>query len=165
MPHSLLLRAKRAFVSVLLKLAVEYGVAADVNRESDDKAISQAYRRVVRKVHPDKGGSKKKFQTLQVAKETWDTARQGARPAGNPALSEGQLVLLSAQSGQFRVHAQAVLLTYSGKWSLALWAAFVEWVRCQLAPWTVRSWCGHRMRMACWGSGVPGIYTSTYVYI
>ena len=56
MPHSLLLRAKRAFVSVLLKLAVDYGVAADVNRESDDKAISQAYRRVVRKVHPDKGG-------------------------------------------------------------------------------------------------------------
>jgi len=81
-----------------------YGVAADVNRESDDKAISQAYRRVVRKVHPDKGGSKKKFQTLQVAKEAWDAARQGARPAGNPALSEGQLVLLSAQSGQYRVH-------------------------------------------------------------
>ena len=60
MPHSLLLRAKRAFVSVLLKLAVDYGVAADVNRESDDKTISQAYRRVVRKVHPNKGGSKKK---------------------------------------------------------------------------------------------------------
>ena len=111
MPHSLLLRAKRAFVSVLLKLAFDYGVAADVSRESDDKAISQAYRRVVRKVHPDKGGSKKKFQTLQVAKEAWDAARQGARPAGNPALSEGQLVLLSAQSGQYRVHAQAVLLT------------------------------------------------------
>ena len=60
MPHSLLLRAQRAFVSVLLKLAFDYGVAADVNRESDDKAISQAYRRVVRKVHPNKGGSKKK---------------------------------------------------------------------------------------------------------
>jgi len=149
MPLSLIQRAKRAFVSVLLKLAFDYGVAVDINRESDDKAVSQCYRRVVKKVHPDKGGNKKKFQTLQVAKEAWDTARQGAHPAGNPALSEGQLVLLSAQSGQYRVQAQAVLLTYSGKWSLQLWAAFVAWVRCQLAPWTVRSWCGHRMGMAC----------------
>ena len=30
------------------------------------------------KVHPDKGGHKKTFQTLQVAKEAWDTARQSA---------------------------------------------------------------------------------------
>ena len=104
MPHSLLLRAKRAFVSVLLKLAFEYGIAADVNRESDDKAISQSYRRVLKKGHLDKDGNKKKLQALLVAKEAWDTARQGARPAGNPALSEGQLVLLSAQSGQYRVH-------------------------------------------------------------
>ena len=85
MPLSLLQRAKRAFVSVLLKLALDYGVAADVNRDSDDKVILQSYRRVVKKVHPDKGGNKKKFQALQSAKEAWDTARQRARPAGNPA--------------------------------------------------------------------------------
>ena len=130
MPLSLIQRAKRALVSVLLKLAFDYGVAVDINRESDDRALLQCYRRVVKKVHPDKGGHKKTFQTLQVAKEAWDTARQGARPAGNPALVEGQLVLASAQSKQYRVHAQAVLLTYSGKWSLQLWAAFVAWVRC-----------------------------------
>ena len=41
MPHSLLLRAKRAFVSVLLKLAFDYGVAADVNRESDRRPGDQ----------------------------------------------------------------------------------------------------------------------------
>ena len=57
MPLSLLQRAKRAFVSVLLKLALDYGVAADVNRDSDDKVILQSYRRVVKKVHPDKGGN------------------------------------------------------------------------------------------------------------
>ena len=89
MPLPLLQRAKRAFVSVLLKLALDYGVAADVNRDSDDKVILQSYRRVVKKVHPDKGGNKKKFQALQSAKEAWDTAQQRARPAGNPALSEG----------------------------------------------------------------------------
>ena len=127
MPLSFLQRAKRALVSVLLKLAFDYGVAADINRESEDRAVLQRYRRVVKKVHPDKGGHKKTFQTLQVAKEAWDTARQGARPAGNPALVEGQLVLASAQSKQYRVHAQAVLPTYSGKWSLQLWAAFVAY--------------------------------------
>ena len=107
MPLSLLQRAKRAFVSVLLKLAFDYGAAVDINRESDDRAVLQCYRRVVKKVHPDKGGHKKTFQTLQVAKEAWDTARQAARPAGNPALSEGQLVLVSAQSKQYRAQAQA----------------------------------------------------------
>ena len=37
---------------------------------------------------------------------------------------EGQLVVASAQSKQYRVAAQSVLLIYSGKWSLQLWAAF-----------------------------------------
>ena len=90
MPLSLLQRAKRAFVSVLLTLALDYGVAADVNRDSDDKVILQSYRRVVKKVHPDQGGNKKKFQALQSAKEAWDTAQQRARPAGNPASPEEQ---------------------------------------------------------------------------
>ena len=76
MPLSLLQRAKRAFVSVLLKLAFDYGVAADVNRDSDDKVILQSDRRVIKKVHPDKGGNKKKFQALQSAKEAWDKARR-----------------------------------------------------------------------------------------
>ena len=91
MPHSLLPRATRTFVSVLLKLAFDYGVVADISRESDDKAISQAYRRVLRKVHPDKGGSKKKFQALQAAKEAWDSARQGARPEGRGGEGRGEV--------------------------------------------------------------------------
>ena len=90
MPNSSLLRAKRTFVSVLLKLAFDYGDAADVNRESDDKAISQAYRRVLREVHPDKGGSKKKFHALQAAKEAWDSARQGTRPEGRGGEGRGR---------------------------------------------------------------------------
>ena len=69
MHNYLLLRAKRAFVSVLLKLAFEYGIAADVNRESDDKAISQAYRRVVRKVHPDKGGSRRNSRRCRLPRK------------------------------------------------------------------------------------------------
>ena len=75
MPLSLLQRAKRAFVTVLLKLALDYGVAADVNRDSDDKVILQSYRRVVKKVHPDKGGNKKKFQPLTNSKREYNKNR------------------------------------------------------------------------------------------
>ena len=87
MPHSTVYRAKRSLVSVLLRLAAACGLALDITRESEDGAVLQAYRRVVKKVHPDKGGSKKRFQELQGAKEAWETARQTPRPAGNPELS------------------------------------------------------------------------------
>ena len=65
----MLLRAKRTFVSVLLKLAFDYGVAADVNRESDDKAISQAYRRVLREVHPDKAAARRNSRRCRLPRK------------------------------------------------------------------------------------------------
>ena len=61
--------AKRAFAALLLALAVVHSLAVKVNRESDDKDVLAAYRRVVLKVHPDKCGKKKDFQKLQAAKE------------------------------------------------------------------------------------------------
>jgi hypothetical protein len=141
MPASILDRAKRALVSLLLRLASAYGVALDVRRESDEKAILQAYRRIAKKVHPDKGGTKKSFQALQAAKEAWDSARVERRPSGNPQLAENKLVLSSASSADgYRVRATAVLLTYSGSWSLPLWRAFIAWLRGRLSSWTVRNW-------------------------
>ena len=74
MPISTILRAKRAFVSILLRLASFYGVALELDREAADDRVLKAYRRVVVKAHPDKGGHKTKFQSLQAAKETWDSA-------------------------------------------------------------------------------------------
>ena len=71
MPCSTLLRLKRELVSVLLSLVSAYGVATDVNRDSEDDAILVAYRRVVKKVHPDKGGTKDRFQSIMLAYETW----------------------------------------------------------------------------------------------
>ena len=56
MPSSLLTLAKRAFIRVLLAFAAQYAVGVTVNRDSTDAEIVKAYRRVVRKVHPDKGG-------------------------------------------------------------------------------------------------------------
>ena len=57
MPSSHVLVAKRALVKVLLSLATAYRVVTTVTRESADHAIVAAYKRLLLKVHPDKGGS------------------------------------------------------------------------------------------------------------
>ena len=56
-------------------------------------AVLQTYRRVIKKVHPDKGGKKRDFQKLQAAKEAWDTARNERRPSGNPAFVGSKAVV------------------------------------------------------------------------
>ena len=66
MPCSTLFRLKRALVSVLLSLASAYCIITEINRDSEDDAILGAYRRVAKKVHPDKGGTKRQFRTLQL---------------------------------------------------------------------------------------------------
>ena len=75
-------RAKRAFVRVLIGLASSYSVVVGVNRDSDDDTIHMAYRRVVRRVHPDKGGAVADAQQLQAAKDDWDAARKPIRRRG-----------------------------------------------------------------------------------
>ena len=131
-------RAKRALVSTL-QLASFYNIDLDLVRESADNIILGAYRRVAKRARPDKGGDKTKFQTLQAAKEEWDSARQsGPGPqGGNPNLAAGKLVVSSTASSDagFRVRSVAVLLTYCGKWSLGLWKSFVEWLRQRLVGW------------------------------
>ena len=53
---SALLAAKQALVLVLRALALTYGVAVDINRDSSDQSVAAAFRNVARKAHPDKGG-------------------------------------------------------------------------------------------------------------
>ena len=47
--------AKRACVRLIVSLALLYKAKGDVNRDSDDSAVLKASRKVVLKVHPDKG--------------------------------------------------------------------------------------------------------------
>jgi len=76
MPSSLLTLAKRAFIRVLLAFAAQYAVGVTVNRDSTDAEIVKAYRRVVRKVHPDKGGRDEDAKKLLAAKEEGDDAKK-----------------------------------------------------------------------------------------
>ena len=57
MARSQLSAVTRAFVSVLLALARAYSIAGvDVNRDASTRQLQKAYRKVLLKVHPDKGG-------------------------------------------------------------------------------------------------------------
>ena len=77
--------AKRSLVKVLLWLAVLYAVRLEVSRESPDKVLIKAYKRISLKAHPDKGGKLEHAQALNAAKDAWDKAReQGGRKAGRP---------------------------------------------------------------------------------
>ena len=81
MTTSAALLARRALVTVLLALAALYSVALTLTRDSCDAEVSAAYKKVVRKVHPDKRGSTADAQRLQAAKEKWSSAqRQAGRP-------------------------------------------------------------------------------------
>ena len=84
MPSSSVLLAKRSLVSLLLRLAVAYQVVISVNRTSPDAGVKAAFRKVVLKVHPDKGGDNAEFQKLQEAKEQWEAAAKSAK-SGRPA--------------------------------------------------------------------------------
>ena len=68
MPSSLFLVATRAFVKVLLALARTYELALQVNRESSAEQLVKAYKKVLLKAHPDKGGRKEDVQKLQEVK-------------------------------------------------------------------------------------------------
>ena len=57
MACSLVLLAKRASVRVLISVALAYGMALTINRDSTDQELRTAYRRLFLRAHPDEGGS------------------------------------------------------------------------------------------------------------
>ena len=77
--------ATRAFVSILLLLSRSHGIRLTVTRESPDPELTQAFRRVSRAVHPDRGGSADEAQRLNAARDKWNEARHNRRGAGRPA--------------------------------------------------------------------------------
>ena len=62
--------ATRAFVRTLVALATRYTVTVEVNRDSSSAQLLAAYKRLLRKVHPDKGGRTEDQQHLQTMKGT-----------------------------------------------------------------------------------------------
>ena len=76
--------SKRALVTLLLLLSATYVVPISICRDSPDEVVLGAYRKVVRKVHPDRGGLLADAQKLTAARDNWDTARRSKKSAGRP---------------------------------------------------------------------------------
>ena len=75
MAATLVQLAKRALVTLLLTFARQYQIPPlAINRDSSDKDVLNAFKKVARKVHPDKGGSKDDCQKLNNARDEWDKA-------------------------------------------------------------------------------------------
>ena len=85
-PLSPYIVAKRASASVLLSLARLQSLVLNISRDSPNAALSNAFKKVSRHVHPDRGGAVADSQRLSVARDNWDEARKGPRTgAGRPA--------------------------------------------------------------------------------
>ena len=83
MPVSPLQAARRAFATVLLQLARAYSVSLAITRDSTDKQLEGAFKRLAVKVHPDKGGVASDFQQLNNARDTWKQLA-GKQPKPQP---------------------------------------------------------------------------------
>jgi hypothetical protein len=158
MGSSSLLLAKRAFVKLLLALAAAYTITLAINRDSDDDAVTRAYRQVARKTHPDKGGSTKDAQQLNNAKDVWEKARSEGQFRGRPSssappqppppkparqsdLADPEQLKKKNARKEKRIHTPAVMMTYSGIRDYKQWRRFVAFVSGRLRTWGVKHWC------------------------
>ncbi|CAE8608571.1 unnamed protein product [Polarella glacialis] len=149
MAVSPLQRAKRAFVIVLQSIAAAYSVQLDVTRESADNLVTSAFRRVAKKVHPDKGGKLVDSQRLLAARQLWEDALRAASANGRPvsgkssATSSSQFSLSWAAESrrEFRIQSEAALLTYQGFNGLDHWRRLVSFVGSSFKRWRVKHWC------------------------
>ena len=160
--------AKRAFVRVLLALAVVYNVSLVITRDSPDADVVKAYKKVSLKAHPDKGGRAEDQKALHEAKQAWDKAVGEAAKPGRPQRASGSTGSDQGPGGhdtntsesrdttptewveladpaearrEYRIQSVGVLLTYNGVTDLAQWRRFVAFVRSRLKQWRVKHWC------------------------
>lgn len=89
--------AKRALVTLLIALAQQYGVRLALKREDLDVLVNAAFRKVVKHVHPDKGGRLEDAQRLQAARDRWVKAKS---ERGKPQHEGRQGVLLPVRQSK-----------------------------------------------------------------
>ena len=81
--------AKRALVSLIKAMAVQYHVIVMLNRDSPNAEVTRAFKKVALKAYPDKGGSTEDFRKLNEARESWEDCKAGKR-ASAPQQQDGQ---------------------------------------------------------------------------
>lgn len=137
---------KRAFDSLLKKLARKYNVQVEVVRESTDGQVGAAFRKVLRWAHPDKGGSEEDTKALNKAREDWEAAKQARQRQGRPAPeptahTESDTAAPVARNDRGkRIQAKAAMLTYQGISGLEQWKRFLVFWKDNLRTWSVKYW-------------------------
>ena len=74
--------AKRGLVKLLRSLAEKHGVQLVLTRDSTNKQVQQAFRKIALKVHPDKGGELAVFQELSNMMDAWQDLLKKSESAG-----------------------------------------------------------------------------------
>ena len=144
MVASVVQQTKRALVVLLRALAAVYGVQVTVNRDSPDKEVVVACRRVALKAHPDHGDDVRDQQRLNDARAAWEEARrkpqrEATAPKPQKAHADSLLVQRGAPTRkEYRVASEAVLLTYQGIVDVPQWCRLVG---TNTRKWKVKHWC------------------------
>lgn len=147
--------AKRALVTLLNKVACVYAVVLGITRDSSDGDVRQAYRKLSKKCHPDKGGKPEHQQSLNAAFDAWEDTQRAAKEkasqkAGASARRQRErgpeAAALVSTRGQnfgkeFRFQGGACLLTYQSFGEKDVWQRFLSFVTERLTVWKVRFWC------------------------
>ena len=134
-------------MSLLLSLAAAYGVDLKLAREACDDDVTKAFRRVSRRVPPDKGGVAADAQRLDAARDAWAAASKTSKGRGRPAqAAQAAPAAAAAAAGLapvcegFRVRSVAALLTYQS-WvltdSATTWQRFLQFTQGHVASWSV----------------------------
>ena len=140
-------KAKRALVVLVRALALTYKCAVLVGRDSPDKDVEAAHRKLSRHLQPGQGSAEDQ-QRLRAAHEAWEAQRRGAPGRGGkrtkaPAVTGAQQREPQEQGGRqaYRIASEAVLLTYQGVTGVDQWLRLNAFVRSSLTVWRVKYWC------------------------
>ena len=122
-----------ALFVVLKTLASQYGVsfpAVNVN-SATDADLKRLYKKLVVKVHPDKGGTADDFRNLKEAYDKWTHPPQRGWPPPPPTDDNaGSNGLVSANAENcYELRNKAAMLTYHGVQDLSQWDRMVQWLQ------------------------------------
>ena len=155
------IESKRKLVSLLRNLGVSYGETLNVTRESTDLQVKAAHRKILLRVHPDRGGCTADAQRLNEAWEKWTktlaaVVKQG-RPFKNRPTGAGEVGIADtiteqatepiqdvfSERAEYRVCGEAVLLTYQSFVDRSTWKEFLGFVETSIRVWKpkVKHWC------------------------
>lgn len=154
--------AKRALVTLLLTFAKLYAVNLNITRDADKKSVEAAFRKVVKRTHPDKGGKLEDQQRLQAARAKWQNLLQEKKPKQRSQVKnrkkERLLPIQASGNGSsakaFLIRSTAVLLTYHNIPESA-WNAFLQFLAQHFVLWQVLHWCASMERCE---SGAPHVH-------